>query len=57
MSHDNSDSDKARFMEALEKKRKGNSPRGGATSGDSKVKGGQSSGNTQKIFRRKSGSS
>jgi hypothetical protein len=57
MSGDSSRTDKAKYLEALEKKRKGNSPRDSAKSGDSKVKGGHSSGNTKKMFRRKSGSS
>ena len=57
MSGQNSDENRAKFLEALEKKRKGSSRKGDAKSRDPKVKGGQSSGNTQKMFRRKSGSS
>jgi len=57
MSGQNSDENRAKFLEALEKKRKGNSHKGDAKSRDSKVRGGQSSGSTQKMFRRKSGSS
>ena len=49
--------DRARFLEAREKKKRGNAPKSGSKSGDSKVKGGQSSGSTQKMFRRKSGPS
>lgn len=51
------ESDKAKFLEALEKKHKNQSPNVNPLSGDSKVRGGKSSGNTQKMFRRKSGSS
>jgi len=57
MSSDGQDSDRAKFLEALEKKKRSNAPKRGSKSGDSKVKGGQSSGSTQKMFRRKSGPS
>ena len=57
MNGQNSDENRAKFLEALEKKRKGSSRKGDAKSRDPKVKGGQSSGSTQKMFRRKSGSS
>jgi hypothetical protein len=57
MSGQNSDENRAKFLEALEKKRKGSLRKGDAKSRDSKVKGGQFSGSTQKMFRRKSGSS
>ena len=57
MSGQNSDENRAKFLEALEKKRKGSSRKGDAKSRDPKVKGGQSSGSSQKMFRRKSGSS
>jgi hypothetical protein len=57
MSGQNSDENRAKFLEALEKKRKGSSHKGDSKSRDSKVRGGQSSGSTQKMFRRKSGSS
>jgi hypothetical protein len=57
MSSDGQDMDRAKFLEALEKKKRGNAPKSGSKSGDSKVKGGQSSGSTQKMFRRKSGPS
>ena len=57
MSSDVQDMDRAKFLEALEKKKLGNAPKSGSKSGDSKVKGGQSSGSTQKMFRRKSGPS
>ncbi len=48
---------KERFREALEKKRVANSPKNKTADGKSKVQGGQSSGSTPKMFRRKSGSS
>ncbi len=48
------DDAKAKFREALEKKKQGGSIRNN-TSGP-KIGGGQSSGNTPKMFRRKSGS-
>jgi hypothetical protein len=57
MINDGKGIDKAKFLEALEKKKRGNVPKSGSKSGDSKVKGGQSSGSTQKMFRRKSGPS
>ena len=57
MSGQNSDENRANFLKALEKKRKRSSHKGDAKSRDSKVRGGQSSGSTQKMFRRKSGSS
>jgi hypothetical protein len=57
MINDGQGIDKAKFLEALEKKKRGNAPKNGSKSGDSKVKGGQSSGSTQKMFRRKSGPS
>ena len=57
MSNDGQDTDRAKFLEVLEKKKRGNAPKNGSKSGDSKVKGGQSAGSTQKMFRRKSGPS
>ena len=57
MSSDGQDSDRAKFLEALEKKKRSNAPKSGSKSADSKFKGGQSSGSTQKMFRRKSGPS
>jgi hypothetical protein len=57
MSSDGQEIDRAKFLEALEKKKRGNAPKNGSKSGDSKVKGGQSAGSTQKMFRRKSGPS
>ncbi len=57
MSSDGQDMDRAKFLEALEKKKRGNAPKNGSKSGDPKVKGGQSAGSTQKMFRRKSGPS
>jgi len=47
---------KAKFLEALEKKKKGQGIRNDNITGGPKVSGGQSSGNTPKMFRRKSGS-
>ena len=48
---------KAKFLEALEKKKSANSPQNKGKSGDSKVKGDQSGGGAPKMFRRKSGPS
>jgi Family of unknown function (DUF5302) len=50
------DDAKAKFLEALEKKKKGQGVRNNNTTGGPKVSGGQASGNTPKLFRRKSGS-
>lgn len=47
---------KAKFREALERKKKGSGVRNNNIAGNSKLSGGQSSGNTPKMFRRKSGS-
>ncbi len=47
---------KAKFREALQKKRSVSSPSNQPKGGKSKVRGGQSIGGTPKIFRRKSGS-
>ena len=47
---------KAKFREALEKKKRAGGIRNNNIAGNSKVSGGQSSGNTPKMFRRKSGS-
>ncbi len=47
---------KAKFREALEKKKQGSGIRNNNTTGGPKVSGGQASGNTPKMFRRKSGS-
>ena len=47
---------KAKFREALEKKKQAGGIRNNNIAGNSKVSGGQSSGNTPKMFRRKSGS-
>jgi Family of unknown function (DUF5302) len=47
---------KARFREALEKKKQGSGIRNNNTTGGPKVSGGQASVNTPKMFRRKSGS-
>ncbi len=48
---------KAKFLEALEKKKSANSPQNKGKSGNSKVKGDQSGGGAPKMFRRKSGPS
>lgn len=53
---ESSEDPKAKFREALERKKKGNGVRNNNIAGNSKVSGGQSSGNTPKMFRRKSGS-
>ena len=47
---------KAKFREALEKKKQGSGVRNNNTTNGPKVSGGQASGNTPKMFRRKSGS-
>lgn len=47
---------KAKFREALEKKKQGNGIRNSNFSGGPKISGGQSGGNAPKMFRRKSGS-
>ena len=47
---------KAKFREALEKKKQGNRIRNSNVSGGPKISGGQSGGNAPKMFRRKSGS-
>ncbi len=47
---------KAKFREALEKKKQGSGIRNNNTTGGPKVSGGQASGNTPRMFRRKSGS-
>jgi hypothetical protein len=47
---------KAKFREALEKKKKAGGVRNNNIVGNSKVSGGQTSGNAPKMFRRKSGS-
>ena len=56
MTESSNDEAKAKFLEALEKKKKGQGVRNNNVSSGSKVSGGQSSGNTPKMFRRKSGS-
>jgi len=53
---DNSDDMKARFREALAKKKSGSSTRGEAVGEKSKIRDVDAHGNTPKIFRRKSGS-
>jgi len=47
---------KAKYREALEKKKKAGGVRNNNIAGNSKVIGGQTSGNAPKMFRRKSGS-
>jgi hypothetical protein len=47
---------KTKYLEALEKKRQGKGNRNNNIAGGSKVSGGQASGKTPKMFRRKSGS-
>jgi len=54
-SSENSDA-KAKFKEALEKKKNRTNISNNNTSGNSKVSGEQRSGSTKKMFRRKSGS-
>ncbi len=52
----NANDPKAKFREALEKKKQGSGIRNNNTTGGPKVSGGQASGNAPKMFRRKSGS-
>jgi hypothetical protein len=47
---------KAKFREALEKKKQGQGIRNNNMAGGPKISGGQSGGNAPKMFRRKSGS-
>ena len=47
---------KAKFREALEKKKQGQGIRNNNFAGGPKISGGQSGGNAPKMFRRKSGS-
>ena len=47
---------KAKYLEALEKKRQGSGVRKNNMSGGPKVSGGEATGKTPKMFRRKSGS-
>ena len=56
MTEQANDDTKAKFREALEKKKKGQGVNTGNKSTGSKVSGGQASGKTPKMFRRKSGS-
>jgi hypothetical protein len=48
---------KARFREALERKKSAGNPTRNSVGAKSKIQGGQSSGGAPKMFRRKSGSS
>ena len=47
---------KAKFREALDKKKQGQGIRNNNIAGGPKISGGQSGGNAPKMFRRKSGS-
>ena len=47
---------KAKYLEALEKKRRGKGIRNNNIAGGPKLSGGEASGKTPKMFRRKSGS-
>lgn len=47
---------KAKFKEALEKKKKSSGVHNNNTTGDPKIRGGQTGGGAPKMFRRKSGS-
>ena len=51
-----SDDPKAKFREALDKKKQGQGIRNNKIAGGPKISGGQSGGNAPKMFRRKSGS-
>ena len=53
---DNSDDVKAKFREALAKKKRGGSKTGESVGEKTKIRGVDSHGNTPKMFRRKSGS-
>lgn len=57
MTNENNSDPKAKYREALEKKKNSNSPQSKGASGNSKVRGGQSGAGAPKMFRRKSGSS
>ena len=57
MTSESSIDPKAKFREALEKKKSSNSPKVSGRSGDSKVRGGQNAVGAPKMFRRKSGAS
>jgi hypothetical protein len=57
MNDANSDENKVKFREAIEKKRKVNVSKGKLNPGNPQLRSGQVSGKTQKMFRRKSGSS
>jgi phosphoribosyl-AMP cyclohydrolase len=57
MSGQDSASNKDKFLEAIERKRKANLPKDSSRARNPRVNKGQSSGNTQKMFRRKSGPS
>jgi hypothetical protein len=56
MAKQKDDDAKSKFLEALEKKKKGQGIRNNNTTGGPKVSRGPASGNVPKMFRRKSGS-
>jgi UDP-GlcNAc:undecaprenyl-phosphate/decaprenyl-phosphate GlcNAc-1-phosphate transferase len=56
MTEQKDDDAKAKFLEALEKKKKGQGIRNNNATGGPKLNGGQSSGKSPRMFRRKSGS-
>jgi hypothetical protein len=55
-SSQDSNDPKAKYREALEKKKQGQGIRNNNIAGGPKISGGQSGGNAPKMFRRKSGS-
>jgi len=55
-SKDETNDPKARFREALEKKKQGRAVKGNSVSGNSKIHGDQAGSGAPKMFRRKSGS-
>ena len=55
-SSQDSNDPKAKFREALDKKKQGQGIRNNNIAGGPKISGGQSGGNAPKMFRRKSGS-
>jgi hypothetical protein len=57
MSSNSNEDSKAKFREALAKKKSEKNHLGTGKSGDSKIRSGQSGGGSPKMFRRKSGSS
>jgi hypothetical protein len=55
-SKDETNDPKARFRQALEKKKQGRAVKGNNASGNSKIHGDQAGSGARKMFRRKSGS-